>query len=355
MPIRLLTDVKRLAHSSHSGVIVTTAPDFGNVSNFRKALKYFAIGRQFDYILLDFSTVIYYLGLLKLLAPWRRCKVGSLDAFITHPDLCDTLPKKLVRWARMLCLKGVDRIFLYSKNNAALSAAYRIAPEKLVYVPFKVNAYDLVASSPTGDVGYIFSGGMSRRDYPTLIKASEDLPYPVKIVVPAPDQARVHSTFLDESTLPANVKIVHDDGSLKSFIGHIAQARMVVIPTKKRDFASTGTSVYLMSMALGKCVIISAGPTSDQILGDGQAVIVPPEDPLALRQAIQRVYEDDSYRNQIAQTGRGYALSLGNEETFFQTLLTDIAGPARGDGREQIGSEHPLAGLDEVQEQSTSK
>ena len=105
---------------------------------------------------------------------------------------------------------------------------------------------------------------------------------------------------------------------------------MVVIPTKKRDFASTGTSVYLMSMALGKCVIISAGPTSDEILSDGQAVIVPPEDPLALRQAIQRVYEDDSYRNQIAQTGRGYALSLGNEETFFQTLLTDIAGPARG-------------------------
>jgi glycosyltransferase involved in cell wall biosynthesis len=347
MPIRLLTDVKRLAQSSHPGLIVTTAPDFGNVSNFRKALKYFALMRQFDYVLLDFSTVIYYLGLLRLLAPWRRCKVASLDAFITHPDLCDSLAKKLVMRARMRCLKGVDRIFLYSRNNAALSNAYRIAPEKLTYVPFKVNAYDLVTSSPTGDSGYIFSGGMSRRDYPTLIKACEGLPYPVKIVVPAPDQAQVHSTFLDESTLPVNVKVIHDDGSLESFIGHIAQARLVVIPTKKRDFASTGTSVYLTSMALGKCVIISAGPTSDEILSDGQAVIVPPEDPRALREAIQRVYEDDGYRCHIAQTGREYALSLGGEERFFHSLLTGIAAEF---GQEQIGSK-----VREIQEQSISK
>jgi glycosyltransferase involved in cell wall biosynthesis len=166
-------------------------------------------------------------------------------------------------------------------------------------------------------------------------------------VVPAPDQAKVHSTFLDESTLPVNVKVVHDDGSLESFIGHIAQARMVVIPTKKRDFASTGTSVYLMSMALGKCVIISAGPTSDDILCDGQAVIVPSEDPRALREVIQRVYEDDTYRNQVAQTGREYALSRGDEERFFQSLLTEIAV----DCGQQHNGTHP----GEVQEQSVSK
>jgi glycosyltransferase involved in cell wall biosynthesis len=347
MRVRLLTDVKRLAQSSHPGVVVTAAPDLGNISNFRKALKYFTLMRRFDYLLLDFSTVIYYLGLLKLLAPWNHCKVASLDAFVTHPDLCTTLPKKLVRRARMLCLKGIDRIFLYSKNNAALSQAYRIAPEKLVYVPFKVNAYDLVTSTPTGDMGYIFSGGMSRRDYPTLVKACDGLPYPVKIVVPVPDQAHMHSTFLDESTLPANVKVVHDDGSLESFIGHIAQARMVVIPTKKRDFASTGTSVYLTSMALGKCVIISAGPTSDDILCDGQAVVVPPEDPLALREAIQKVYEDDSYRDQIAQTGREYALSRGNDARFFQSLLIEIAV--------DCGQERSRAVVSEVQEQSISK
>ena len=116
-PVRLLTDVKRLAESSHPGVVVTEAPDFGGISNFRKALKYFALMRRYDYVLLDFSTVIYYLGLFKLLAPWRRCKVASLDAFITHPDLCTSLPKKLLRWERVLCLKGVDRIFLYSRTT----------------------------------------------------------------------------------------------------------------------------------------------------------------------------------------------------------------------------------------------
>jgi glycosyltransferase involved in cell wall biosynthesis len=347
MPIRLLTDVKRLGQSSHPGIVVTTAPDFGDISNFRTALKYFVLIRRFDYILLDFSTVVYYLGLFKLLAPWRRCKVASLDAFITHPDLCDSVLKKLLRLTRMLCLKGVDRIFLYSKNNTALSKAYRIAQEKLTYVPFKVNAYDVVTSSPTGDSGYIFSGGMSRRDYPTLIKACEGLSYPVRIVVPPPDEAQVHATYLNESNLPANVKVVHDNGSLESFIGHIAQSRLVVIPTKKRDFASTGTSVYLTSMALGKCVIISAGPTSDDILSDGQAVIVPPENPIALREAIQRVYEDEAYRSRVAQTGREYALGLGGEKRFFQSILTEIAAEC---GQEQSRSE-----VGEVQEQAISK
>lgn len=325
MPIRLLTDVKRLPESSHPGVTITAAPDFGGLSSFRQALKYFALMRQFDYLLLDFSTVIYYLGLFKLLAPWRRCKLASLDLFITHPDLCRGLPKKLLRWERVLCLKGVDRIFLYSRNNAALCRAYRIPPDKLAYVPFKVNSYEHVTATAIGDAGYVFSGGVSRRDYPTLVKACEGLPFPVRIVVPPPAQAKVHSTVLDESTLPPNVKVVHDDGSPESFLGHIAQSRMVVIPTKKRDFASTGTSVYLMSMALGKCVIISAGPTTDGILTDDMAVIVPPEDPRALREAIQKVYTDDEYRCRLAQSGRKYALGLGDEKTFFQSLLTAMA------------------------------
>ena len=154
-------------------------------------------------------------------------------------------------------------------------------------MPFKVNSYEHVTSTATANAG-TFSGGVSRRDYPTLVKACEGLPYPVRIVVPAPKHAKVHATFLDKSSLPPNVKVVHDDGSLESFLGHIAQSRMVVIPTKKRDFASTGTSVYLMSMALGKCVIISAGPTADRILTDDMAVIVPPEDPAALRKRSRR-------------------------------------------------------------------
>ncbi len=325
MPIRLLTDVQRLPQSSHPGVVITPAPDFGHISNLRKALKYFALSRRFDYLLLDFSPCIYYLGLLKLLAPWHKCKVASLDLFITHPDLCDNLLKSMLRWERVLCLKGVDRIFLYSKNNAALSKAYHIDPGKLTYLPFKVNGYDCVKSAPTADMGYIFSGGYSRRDYPTLVKACEGLPYPVRIVVPPHAQAKIHGTVLQESALPPNVEVVHDDGSLESFVAHIAQARVVVIPTKKRDFASTGTSVYLMSMALGKCVIISSGPTTDEILSEDLAVVVPPEDPGALREAIQRVYADDAYRNRLAQAGRKYALGLGDEKTFFNSVLNAIA------------------------------
>ena len=161
---------------------------------------------------------------------------------------------------------------------------------------------------------------MSRRDYPTLIKACEGLKYPVRIVVPPPAEAQVHSTFLDESMLPPNVKVVHDDGKLETFLGHIAHSRLVVIPTKKLDFASTGTSVYTMSMALGKCVIISAGPTADDILTDETAVIVPPEDPRACVRPSKRFTKTTSaaaaLRRPAASTRWESATKRGSSSRF---------------------------------------
>jgi glycosyltransferase involved in cell wall biosynthesis len=77
-------------------------------------------------------------------------------------------------------------------------------------------------------------------------------------------------------------------------------------------------------MALGKCVLITSGPTTDLILNNELAVIVPPEDPPALRDAIKKVFSDDGYRTRIAKAGQKYALSLGGESEFFSSLRNEI-------------------------------
>ena len=74
-------------------------------------------------------------------------------------------------------------------------------------------------------------------------------------------------------------------------------------------------------------MIISAGPAVNGVVPEGAAIIVPPEDPSALRAAIQRAYSDDTYRRTVADKGRQYALSLKGEarlcESVLEVLLAD--------------------------------
>jgi glycosyltransferase involved in cell wall biosynthesis len=77
-------------------------------------------------------------------------------------------------------------------------------------------------------------------------------------------------------------------------------------------------------MALKKCVIISSGPTTDDILTQKTAIIVPPEDPESLRRAIKRAFNDDAYRKQIADNGYKYAISLGDEKRLFHSIIKEV-------------------------------
>jgi glycosyltransferase involved in cell wall biosynthesis len=86
----------------------------------------------------------------------------------------------------------------------------------------------------------------------------------------------------------------------------MASARLVVLPITPQ-IRGAGISVYVQAMALRKCVIISAGPAAEDVLTSGQAIIVPPSDPAALRQAIERAFTDPAYRSFRAQRVRvGY-------------------------------------------------
>jgi glycosyltransferase involved in cell wall biosynthesis len=316
--IRILTDIERLPRQDCPDSVITQIRFSKGIRSLSGIFRIFLLSGFYDYVVLDFSSYGLLLGLLKFLIPINRCKLVFLDLFVPHPNCIVTTYDKFRMYVVKLCLKGVDIIFLYSKSNALLLSTYQIEESKLRYLPFKINSYDFVISRKPADLGYIFSGGRSRRDFATLIEACRGMPFPVRIVTPREEIVEL------TCSVPQNVQFIHDDGSIESFVSWIANARLVVIPTKRTDFASTGTSVYLISMALGKCVVISSGPTTDGILTPDLAVIIPPEDANALRRAIEKTYNDDTYRNSIAQAGREYALSLGDESSFYSSLVGEL-------------------------------
>jgi glycosyltransferase involved in cell wall biosynthesis len=322
--LRIISDLPRLCGIWNEGdgqvkINLVKYPVRGNL--LLKTIKVFFLSYRCHYLLINFSKDIFLLGFLKRLFPNNPCRFVSLDIFLPYPG--HSLMAKIQKYMRVNCLKGIDLIMLYSKANERLSRLYRINPSKLKYIPFKINSYDYVTQREISDKGYIFSGGQSRRDFDTLIEAARHFPYPVKIVTPH-QRHNVHGTTIDKSNVPPNVEIIHDDGTIESFVSYIADSRLVVIPLMANDFASTGTSVYLMAMAMKKCVVISSGPTTQGILTPYLAIIVPPEDPDAVVKAIVKAFNDLAYRKRMEQNGYKYALSLGDETTFFHSIVKTI-------------------------------
>jgi glycosyltransferase involved in cell wall biosynthesis len=103
----------------------------------------------------------------------------------------------------------------------------------------------------------------------------------------------------------------------------MASSRLVVLPIKP-DICGAGIGVYIMAMALRKCVIISSGPGSDDILSDSLAIIVPPKDPAALRAAIVKAFNDTNYRRSYEDNGYNYAMSLRGEERLLQSIVLEL-------------------------------
>ena len=179
------------------------------------------------------------------------------------------------------------------------------------------------AHAPEGD--YVFSGGMTRCDYSTFCRAMEELPYPALLVTPPPDEGARHGTYFDAHAVSANVKIRRDINTLPAWIDAMANARVVVVCTEPMTIHAPGLSTYVLAMALGKCVIITESAATRDLIEDARhAILVSPGDPVALRRAIRRAWEDTGYRHEIARQGCAYARGLGGMETLLHNIALEV-------------------------------
>ena len=273
-----------------------------------------------DYVLVNCSPAdLFDVCVAKLLFPFSRGQIVSLDTVLPVPHT-DSVAARVKLWAKRSLFRQVALFIEYFRQTEGYERHYGIPRRRFRYVPFKINRYEQVLRTATRDEGYIFCGGSTRRDFKTLIDALSDVPLPVKIVTLSDDVIAGHGSVLDERNLPPHIEVVRHDGS-DSFLDYIAAARLVALPIRRENISASGIGVYLTSMALGKCVITSEGPAVNDVLPAGAAVIVPAEDPAALRQAIERAYADHAHRQRVADVGQRYALGLGGEDRLAKSVM----------------------------------
>lgn len=162
---------------------------------------------------------------------------------------------------------------------------------------------------------YIISVGTNEgKDYPTLLDAVAGLPIDVLIVT---DQYNIGRIM--QHGLPDNVIYLPltEMNVLRELYRH---ALFGVIPLGDYLFSS-GQTVLLENMALGKAVIVADVPAIwDYVVDEENALLYSPGDSTDLRRQIQRILDDSDLREHIGSRARASVIARFNSDIYASNL-----------------------------------
>jgi glycosyltransferase involved in cell wall biosynthesis len=223
--------------------------------------------------------------------------------FIHHPvrqrgfaSLVDRLWAPVERW----CLRRtVLRAHVLSAWEAGLySERYRIDPGRFAFIPFAWRRTP--AATPPGfrlaaeRTGVIAAGRVSC-DWATLFGAAQGQDWPLTVVCSAPDRPLVDALNTDGRAA------VHTDLSDEEVRALLESSAVSVIATREAGI-SQGHVRLRSSVDAGAAVVASHTRSMDGYVIPGRtALLVAPGDPDALRDAVNRLLEDPSAREELAR------------------------------------------------------
>lgn len=249
-----------------------------------------------------------------------RLKIFVFDLIMQSMSARSRRP--LARIKRRL-LAAVDVFIFIHKDVSGYEQNYAIPRSRCQYVPFKANNFDLAEKVIGKDGDYVVALGASQRDYKLLVDAIRGSTIPLKIILPEAS-IKAHRAHIGYDALPKNVQHVKTPVDRLAWSRYLAESRLVVIPILPGTIQPAGISVYLEAMILGKPVVITRGASTEGILHDDLALLVPPGDVQALRQAVTSIWNDGALRQRLSENGRRYALSLGDHERLLSDLRSVI-------------------------------
>jgi glycosyltransferase involved in cell wall biosynthesis len=208
-----------------------------------------------------------------------------------------------------------------------LLAEHLAAPDRLHLVHFGVDVRFWSPGPPVAvEGGTIFAvGNDDGRDFPLLLRSIGDHPL------------RVHTRLpLDRRGLPPTVEVT--EGSWQG--GELSDiqlrdlyrgSRFVVVPL--RDSAQPqGQSATLQAMACGKAVVLTRtrGLWGDGLMAHGRNChLVPPGDAIALREGIERLAGDASYRSALGAAARQTVEAHFTSDRMADEIASVLEGARR--------------------------
>ena len=274
------------------------------------------IHKKYDIILSQYEKVGFQLAFVfKLL----RQKSNHLLVIsrITSPD---PRKSKIKMWYLRKVKDSVSRFLIWSSNQRKLAIdKLGVEPKKIVLIK-RGTDQDFWIPQPA-ETDMICSAGMEARDYPTLVQALGSLSIPCHIAV-SDARGEIFDTvkkLYDIKKLPAGITI-----GKKNYVelrDLYARSRFVVISLLPSD-SDNGLTTILEAMAMGKPVICSKTEGQVDVIQDGvTGIFVPQGDPLALKNAIEELWNDPQRCEKMGRAARKYIELNHNLEQFSESII----------------------------------
>ena len=231
------------------------------------------------------------------------CKLGGSRG-IRHLMITHILSvyKKMFFFDFFRLQSHIDIFLVYSTwQKRFIERRWQVQPERVAFTPFMVDTRFFSPEQVTAQARpMICSAGLEFRDFPTLIKVAADLAVEVVIAAGSPFSKRPNTA--QQADLPANVTVSRfTQFELRQLY---ADSLFVVMPLYNVDFQA-GVTVILEAMAMEKAIICSGTPGQTDVVIDGETgIYVPPEDPVALRDAIAYLLANPEVATRMGKAGR---------------------------------------------------
>lgn len=206
----------------------------------------------------------------------------------------------------------IDTFFVYSTwQKQFIEERWNVPAERVVFTPFMVDSHffasDQVIAHDSALSNELLIGkpmscsvGLEFRDYPTLMKAVKGLDLQVVVAAGSPWSKRKDST--EGTDIPENVVVRRfTQYDLRQVY---ADSAFMVMPLYNVNFQA-GVTAILEAMSMSKAVICSQTPGQTDVVIEGETgLYVPPDDPKALRKAIQHLLDHPEEAARMGRNGR---------------------------------------------------
>jgi glycosyltransferase involved in cell wall biosynthesis len=221
-----------------------------------------------------------------------------------------------------LAARGVPRTKLFLLTNGVDASVFRPAPPDTELAR---------ALGVDGRLVFLYAGthGMAQGLDVVLDAAAKTADSNVLYVLAGEGAEKEHLVARARSQGIANVRFVPNQPK-SGMPALLNLAYAMIVPLKRLDlFRSALPSKMFEAMAVGKPIIASVwGEAADLVEASQAGVVVPPEDPEALRGAVERLAGDPALARSLGENGREFVVGhfeRGEIARRFEQLLREVA------------------------------
>ena len=260
-------------------------------------------------------------------------KIYAMFGFRTPEHLVISIgaaswPRQFQSLVGMLMRDNTFVCFTYAERNILMS---QFGLEWVYFVPFGI---DVNYWAPSGHhEEYVFSGGMTARDYSTLFSAVRSINFRF-VIAAGKDPIKGKIGFRREE-IPPNVEVYYDV-PISKFRQLLSNCLFVVLPLRQTIY-SAGHTVLVQAFACGKAVICSKVVGTIDYLEEGKTgIFVRPGDSQALGEMIRFLLNHRDICDVVGTNARILAYEKFNEVALansFSAIVRQIESHKNFKGR----------------------